>query len=411
MQKKYCIQKGLFKIAGLLGLLFFAACNTNSASQADVTDNLDSLQFTVSEAPEWTALFKREHGWFGGDGIFAIPLNGVDTFVNNDTSKTLFLFGDTMIGDIIQDSLQPGFSMVRNSVAILKGKTPSPNNISFEFAKDENNQPATIFSPNLPSTIKGDIFWLGDGFVNTELDSSLFAFAYTIRNTGTTDWGFTDVGNVLIEIPKGSKPPFKEFTQTQTPFYIKGTSDSANDYASFGAGIFVNTKAAGAPNPDGFVYVYGMRGKAKNVMVARVTPKAFKQFNEWRFFDGKAWSADINAVANITDSASNELSVSPLPDGRYAMVFQVNGISDYVGLRLGKTPYGPFGKVINIWNCSDVKKISKNVFAYNAKAFPCFSKPGELLISYNVNSFDFFNEIKLYPDLYRPRFIKLKLLP
>jgi hypothetical protein len=40
------------------------------------------------------------------------------------------------------------------------------------------------------------------------------------------------------------------------------------------------------------------------------------------------------------------LSVSPLPDGRYAMVFQVNGISSYVGLRLGKTPYGPFGKVI-----------------------------------------------------------------
>jgi hypothetical protein len=30
----------------------------------------------VEEAQEWTDLFGRSASWFGGDGIFAIPLNG-----------------------------------------------------------------------------------------------------------------------------------------------------------------------------------------------------------------------------------------------------------------------------------------------------------------------------------------------
>ena len=43
-----------------------------------------------------------------------------------------------------------------------------------------------------------------------------------------------------------------------------------------------------------------------------------------------------------------------------------------------------------------------------AKAHPALSQPGELLISYNINSFDFSKDIKKFPHLYRPRFIKLK---
>ena len=60
------------------------------------------------------------------------------------------------------------------------------------------------------------------------------------------------------------------------------------------------------------------------------------------------WNADINKVANITDRASNELSVSPLPDGRYAMVFQTDGLGKDVGMRLSNHPEGPFGPVIKI---------------------------------------------------------------
>ena len=43
------------------------------------TANLTTLKFSVEEAKDWSNLFLRKSGWIGGDGIFAIPLNGVDT--------------------------------------------------------------------------------------------------------------------------------------------------------------------------------------------------------------------------------------------------------------------------------------------------------------------------------------------
>ena len=49
-------------------------------------------------------------------------------------------------------------------------------------------------------------------------------------------------------------------------------------------------------------------------------------------------------------------------------------------------------------------------YTYNAKAHPNLSKPGEILISYNVNSFDFLDDIVKHPYHLRPRFISVKIL-
>ena len=91
------------------------------------------------------------------------------------------------------------------------------------------------------------------------------------------------------------------------------------------------------------------------------------------------------------------------------MVFQTDGLGTSVGLRLSNHPQGPFGPIIKIYECPEAK-MAKNIFPYNAKAHTNLSNPNELLITYNVNSFDFWNDVKIYPDLYRPRFIRVKLL-
>jgi hypothetical protein len=169
-----------------------------------------------------------------------------------------------------------------------------------------------------------------------------------------------------------------------------------------------NTKKAGVKNADGYIYVYGVKGPGKEVLVARVLPKKFEDFTHWQFWTGKTWSKNLKEAFSIADKASNELSVTQLKDGRYAMIFQINGISNKVGLRLGKSPVGPFGDVIEVWDCSK-DLLNKNFFAYNAKAHPALSGKNGLLISYNINSFDFPNDLNAHPQLYRPRFIKLKI--
>lgn len=387
-------------------LLLLASCNQQKKSGTEKANtDLNHLAFTVEKADDWTNLFIRNSGWFGGDGIFAITADGKETHGAATNSKAFIWFSDTMIGEIDNDSLQPGWSMINNSIAVLNGGVAVSNAIEFKWDKI-NNKPASLFVPQTPATQEGDYYWLGDGFVNHSKNNDLYIFGYRIHNTEPgAVFGFKEVGNTLIVIPKGEQPPFAGKRQIDIPFFLGQEVDSTG---SFGAGILVNTKEAGAPNPDGYIYIYGVRGKQKNVMVARVLPENIETFDQWAFWDGSDWSNDPLKIKTITDRTSNELSVTPLGDGRFAMIFQVDGLGKYIGLRLGSTPHGPFGPVINVYDVSKDLEDDKDIFPYNAKAHPVLSNPGELLISYNVNSFDFFNDILDYPHLYRPRFIRMK---
>jgi hypothetical protein len=365
--------------------------------------NLTHLKFTVEEAPEWSALLKRNTGWFGGDGIYSIPLNGIEGRRSKANDSTLFIFSDSMIGEIRDNTMMPGYKMIHNSVAILKGNQPLEDKIKFYWDRDANGNAEPIFAPTTLKTDSSDYYWLGDGFVN-QANNSTYIFGYRVRNVSTGAFGFREVGNTLIKLEPGAKPPYKGNKQMDTPFYL---TDLKNDIGSFGAGIYVNTKAAGAVKPDGYIYVYGVRGMAKNLLVARVLPCNFEDFKKWRFWNGTAWVSEMSKAANVITGVSNELSLSVLPDGRYALVFQQGGMSTTVGMRIGASPVGPFGPLIKLWDCKP-DLIEKTFVVYNAKGHPTLSKPGELLISYNINSVEFIKDLQTHPNLYRPRFIRVK---
>ncbi len=397
-------------------IAFGAACMCAASSCSSVkntppqTPDLTTLHFKAAAAPEWSNLFERTSGWFGADGIFAVPRNGLDTYNSNDTAETTLFFSDTMVGEIGADGRpKPGYVMVHNSIAVLKGSEPRKDRIQFQYKTDADGKPATYFVPQTPAAQKGDYYWLGDAFLNHEKDDNTYIFCYRIRDTADNLFLFQQVGNAMIILPKGSKAPFTDQRQVDAPIYlVDSTSKYPNNYVSYGSGVFANIKSAGAPTPDGYVYVYAVSGDNKNVTVARVKPKQFEDFTAWRYWTGSEWNADIHAAVKIADRASNELSVTPLPDGRYAMVFQMDGIGNAVGLRLGATPYGPFGPIIKVWDCTE-QQLGKNTIVYNAKVHSNLSKPGEMLITYNVGSFDFWNDIKVYGNFYRPRFVRVTL--
>ncbi len=384
-----------------------SACSSNHPEQQPAQANLDSLRFTVEEAPEWSALFKRNSGWFGGDGIFAATRDGKETNGASKTSETIIWFSDTMLGEIEKDSLKPGYEMINNSIAVLKDGIPDNDHIRF-YWKQENGKNVSLFVPKTPATQKSEYYWLGDGFVNQARNNDLYIFGYRIKNISNQAFGFKEMGNTLITVPGGSQPPFNEYRQVDIPFFLGKDVDSTG---SFGAGILVNTAEAGASNPDGYVYIYGIRGKEKKLMIARVKPAEIEAFDKWTFWDGQQWTTDVSKIATVTDRLSNELGMVQLKDGRYALVFQADGLGRYVGIRLGASPVGPFGKLIQVFDVSASVSEDKDFFPYNAKVHPVLSAPDELLISYNVNSFDFFNDIKKFPNLYRPRFIRVKVQP
>lgn len=390
-------------------LLAFGACSPKNQAVLAPHTAPDSGQIDlVSGAEDWDKLFIQNTGWFGGDGVFAIPMDGAEFKPATAKTKTLFIFSDSVVADTIGETiLRKDFSMVHNCIAYLDGSEPDPAKFKFFINKDKKGNPTSLFTPNTPHTKPGDYYWLGDGFVNVELDSTLYIFAYPVKDTiiPGSFFEFDQTGVNLIAIPKGSKPPFTNQRQIETPFFFP---IATGNKVTMGSGIMVNTSWAGAPNPDGYIYIMGVGGDNLGLILARVKPKYFEQFDQWEFANGTTWTTDYHKTKPVTHFASNELSLSPMSDGRFILAHQHFGMDNEVAVQIAKKPEGPYFPLHKVWRCKEWQK-DLDYFSYNAKGFPHLSKPGELLIGYNVNSMDFWNDILKEPRLCRPRFFRLKL--
>ncbi len=353
-------------------------------------------------APQWQGMLTRYHGWIGADGVYAVAMNGVESPGCADTTTTLIWFSDSIIGDIENDSLK-NWEMVNNSIAYMHGAIPDTSKIKFYVRHDEKGKALSVFEPHTPNTQPGEYYWLGDGVFNHATDSTIYIFAYKIKNVPGSPFPFKQTGVSLIAIPKHSKFPFTEQRQMDTPLYLTNGKGSV----FFGAGVLANTIGARAPHPDGYIYVYGIRNPDNQLIVARVEDDLFEDFSKWAYWDGKTWNKDAHKMATLTSHVSNEMSVSFMEDGRVIAIYQYNSNTPNIMMQIGDSPVGPFYPPKKIYETPEIYQ-DIDFYTYNAKAYPHLSKPGELLISYNVNAFDFIRKIEMYPHHLRPRFITVK---
>ncbi len=100
----------------LLAVFLFTGCyqEIKREVEANSLGQPEALTFTAEPAPEWTALMERTSGWFGADGIYSIPLDGVED-QGVEGKQTLFIFSDTYIGEVENNVPRPDNIMVNNS--------------------------------------------------------------------------------------------------------------------------------------------------------------------------------------------------------------------------------------------------------------------------------------------------------
>ncbi|MBD3182675.1 DUF4185 domain-containing protein [Candidatus Poribacteria bacterium] len=368
----------------------------------------EGFRITVEEASQWSNLFKRHEGWTGADGIYSIPLSGYEAQGKADKTQTLFVFSDTFIGQIDQETTKrQNFCMINNSLALLGGDIPDNDQIRFIWGKNGDGSRSSVFTPETAGT-KGKKcwYWLQDGVF---LNGNVYILPMVIESgpSGKEGFKFRLSDLAMIKIPVSSNvPDLQKHTQVDTPFL------HINEVRTlyFGAGIMPNTVEADAPKPDGYVYIYGRyeAGEIK-LAVARVKPEDFEDFSKWRFWDGKIWSSEIADTVPL-GRGGPELSVTPVQsgplEGKYLMVSM--HVERDLYIRIGESPVGPFSPRINIFRTSE-PDTGQKIYTYNAKAHPNLSKPDEWLISYNVNSTDWQNHID-NGHIYRPRFLKVKFI-
>ncbi|WP_436936483.1 DUF4185 domain-containing protein [Halovenus marina] len=330
-------------------------------------------------------------------------MEGYDARVPPTDQKTLFLFSDSLVelGDPTDDSWSE-FTIVNNTLGMMD-PTDERGGMDFYWREDDAGDPRAVFIPEESDT--GDWYWLGDGYVNNTLDGQRYVFGLQFRDDPD---GFfpIQVETDLLILGSDEDPPYRDYDRRSTPLLVSATENRGR--RAFTSCVMPNTEAAGAPNPDGYVYVYGIEElvKPKQLLVARVKPRHFENFDQWEYWDGSSWVSQPGAAAGVTTRISNELSVTPLPNGEYRLTFQLDTNSKYTAVRRGESPVGPWGPVEKIWAAAEPNEDDDH-YVYNAKAHPHLSTGrGSLLISYNVNTRAFFEDYDRYPSFYYPRFIR-----
>jgi len=322
----------------------------------------------AAPAPDLDALFQRTNGWVGADGDYSIPLAG---------GVTLWLFGDTIIGQV-RNGKRVNATMVNNSVALQSlGGRPR-----FFYRTNSEGKPAPVFQPTGSTNT---FFWPSDGI---RTDRGLFVFFMHVRHTAENSvWGFDVFGTALAFVPNPDAPPQDwKITTCNVPF------------KSFGCAVL----------RDGdFIYVYGSDRSRGGTLLARAPEKALDDFGQWRFYGGGKWSEREHEAAPIFPEAPSESSVRWLPGlRRFAAVYSPDIFGDIV-MRTAETPAGPWIDRRVIYHCQESRRW-RSSFCYAGKMHPELSAPGELIVTYAVNSGNF-SDLFDNAQLYWPRFLRLKI--
>lgn len=384
--------------SGLLGTSWVPLSFPHSIGVPD--SNLCSSIFETRRAIEWDNLLDRKSGWTGADGIYSIPLNSFDAQSNTPADSQLILFSDTFIGEVDSNNHRVNAHMVNNTIAMLQSNIPDTSKIKFFWRTDSTNIPKTVFVPNTPNADPGDWYWLMDGI---SVNGTIYVYALRL-NQSSGGMGFEVNGVALLKFTIDPVNFISSVQQFDTPLFLKNISGGWD--IVLGQAIMPMTVASGNPSPDGYIYVYGPKSysSGKELVAARVLPQNIENFGQYQYWNGTGWGSSIADLAPLTNGISQEFSVTPVKDGKYLVVFQMG---NSVGVRMGESPVGPFGIFQKVYDCPEIQ-IDPDIFVYNAKAHPNLSNEEELLISYNVNSFNFASHFS-NADIYRPRFIYLTI--
>jgi len=341
--------------------------------------------YLVERLPQYERLFYREKGWTGADAVYSVPISD---------ELTLWIFGDTWIGDII-DGKHKNATMVNNSIALQQGNDPSAASVKFFWGTSEEGKLTAFIRP----ADGVGWFWISHGVMT---DEKLYLFLMQIIRTDEKSvFGFKHIGTWLGEVENPLQQPGKwRVKQYKVPF----GRYSENGNLFFGSAVMQDRN---------FIYIYGasedwkkgMSGRSMIVACAR--PEEITEFDKWRFFSNGNWQSDINDISGLFDGIATEYSVSYQTElAQYVVIYTENGMSENIMMRLSPTPVGPWSDAYKIYQCPE-SKWHKTYFCYAAKGHPEISSEYELIITYVCNSTDFWQMVR-DSRIYWPRFLRIK---
>jgi hypothetical protein len=338
---------------------------------------------SATPAPELDALFKQADGWIGGDGAYSVALS---------PKRILWLFSDSWIGRI-RDGHRTDATIVNNTIGMQGGPGEQT---TYGIARSPDGKPKALI---VPPDGRG-WFWLQAGITN---GNRLLLFFNQVEKTDNNSvFGFRSVGLWLgiVANPDQSSNQWR-VEQVKMPNAVF----SDDRMLVWGAAVL---------QVGDDLYVYGtdeMRRKGdpnRRMVVARVSAASVSDFATWRYYRDGAWIEDFRNASPLAADIASDYSVTAFGK-QYLAVCTERGLSSRIMGRLAEHPCGPWSAPAVLYECPEMRHDQK-VFCYGAKAHPALSSGRTLVVSYVVNSFDFW-QVARDAKLYWPRFVRVRLKP
>lgn len=327
-----------------------------------------------SFARRFAALGDTSGQWVGADSTYSVPLKD---------GTVAWLFSDTLYGQVRQGKLSPtNSSFLNNSVVVDDGRTLTTR------VHGTPQDPQSL----VPPTGASSWYWFGAGTRKPNGDVQVVALKFEKFGVGIFDFGWSS-NHVATFDPKTwqlrSLQPLPSSHDIQWGSWIR--------------------------DDKGSMLVYGVedRGAEKFMHIARVVGNDLGRTQNWSYWNGSGWSREEDASVRVMPGVGNEYSVTPYEDG-YLLITQdtAEAFSNRVLAYSSCSPTGPFSGPVELFRTPETGAWGSygdpNIFTYNAHEHPEFRRGNNLLVTYNVNSFD---SNSLYDDvtIYRPRFVTVTL--
>jgi len=413
----------------LAALALWAAVAIPLHAASDEPASAEGRELTATRAdPQWDAAFTRTQGWTGGDVIGSVELND---------GRTVWMFGDSWVGRVADGKHVPGSRLVNNSIAIHRShpgrldEPPAADELEFYWGSNDRDGHPTAWI--VPRSAKGQAeagpsghspptwFWTTGGGVLLPKHQGaarlvLFLFHVGRRNDENSVWNFEHLGSAMAIVDNpGDRAENWKFRQLSIPYAISAKQsrlDPRREQTSWGMAAFVDSDAE-SPGTQ-FVYIYGVRESrqtGKRAVLARVSPADIEQFARWQFYlGGGRWTSDPSKAVTIADEIVSEFSVHRHKGSghpQFVMVHSQPVFGTEILIRTAPRPQGPWSDPVSVYKVPDVER-NATYFTYAAKGHAHLSRPGELLLSYVVNSHDFKSMVD-DASIYRPRFVRVPL--
>jgi hypothetical protein len=379
----------------VIGVLVAAGCSALSPVRP--------VAQSVIAAPDWERVFTRKEGWTGADGAATVAL---------PRNRVLWLFGDTWIGPVVGGRHGPGSTMVSNTIAVSP-VSRSPAEIRFLWS-EATGKPAAWAIPAQAA----EWYWPASGGVLVPRAEGggerLLLFMSRMARIDTTEsvWNFRARGTSVLIVDNPADEP--EVWRTSQRSLTALSTDKGTRVLMWGAGAaMVPGRTPGSED----VLILGIDETNvfdKKLVAARAPCETVERLETWRFWDGRGWGEGQDASAAVADGLSSEISLHRMEvGGRDCMVvvYSEGNLGAGILARTCRYPDGRWSAPVRLYTCPEPGADTR-VFAYSAKAHPELSRPGELLVSYSVNSTDF-RDVVEHADTYRPRFVRVsrEMLP